>query len=190
MLRILTLALAFSGFSTLAAAHPDPHSETKAEAPKSITKMERPQLPSKTEIQEAIKQMPDMNAIMGDMMGMMKDERFRENMESSAQAFGKRLERSDALKTGKDGLPDFNNAFAAMLESFSDEKAMGGMLDTMMGLASAMEKHVPEKTKTAKNSAPKTAPKASKPPKLEDLHKELNDLRAEVEELRREKASH
>jgi len=153
MLRNLTLALAFSGVSSLAAAHPEPESA----APTSIAKMERPQLPSKTEIQNAIKQMPDMNAIMGDMMGLMKDERFRNNMENSARAFGDRLERSGALETGKNGMPDFNNAFAVMLETFSDEEAMGGMLDTMMGLAAAMEKHVPE---------------TAKKPKLEDLHKE------------------
>ena len=72
-----------------------------------------------------------------------------------------------------------------MLETFSDEEAMGGMMDTMMGLATAMEKHAPEVAKSAKNHAPKTA----KTPKLEDLHQELNDLRAEVEELRKEKAS-
>lgn len=153
MLRILIAAFAASALSTVAMAHPEPENE----APKSITKMERPQLPSKSEIQEAIKQMPDMNAIMGDMMGLMKDESFRENMQSSARAFGDRLERSGALETGKDGMPDFNNAFAVMLETFSDEKAMGGMLDTMMGLAEAMEKHAPATAKT---------------PKLEDLHKE------------------
>ena len=153
MFRTLTLAIAFSGISTAAMAHPEPD----ATAPKSIKKMERPQLPSKTEIQEAIKQMPDMNAVMGDMVGIMKDERFRDNMEISARAFGDRLKRSGAFETGENGMPDFNSAFAVMLEAFSDEEAMGGMLDTMMGLAEAMEKHVPE---TAKS------------PKLEDLHEE------------------
>ena len=181
MFRVLTLALALSAFSTAAIAHPEPDNE----APKSIAKMERPQLPSKSEIQEAIKQMPDMNAVMGDMIGIMKDERFRKNMESSARAFGDRLERSGAIETGKNGMPDFNSAFAVMLETFSDEEAMGGMLDTMMGLAATMEKHAPEMTKTSKTPKPKIA----ETPKLEDLHKELNDLRAEVEELRKEKAS-
>jgi len=181
MFRVLTIALALSAFSTAAMAHPEP----EPTAQKSIAKMERPQLPSKTEIQEAIKQMPDMNAVMGDMIGIMKDERFRDNMESSARAFGDRLERSGALETGANGMPDFNNAFGVMLETFSDEQAMGGMLDTMMGLAAAMEKHAPEMTKTPKTPKPKIA----ETPKLEDLHKELKELRAEVEELRKEKAS-
>ena len=180
MLRIFTTALAVSTFSTAAMAHPDADNPS----PKSIVKMEKPQLPSKSEIQDALKQMPDMNAIMGDMMGLMKDERFRENMESSARAFGDRLEGSGALETGKDGMPDFNNAFAVMLETFSDEKAMGGMMDTMMGLAAAMEKHAPA---TTKKPALKTTKKVDAP-KLEDLHQELNDLRAEVAELRKEQA--
>ena len=153
MFRVLAIILALSAFSTTAMAHPEPDNE----APKSITKMDRPQLPSKSEIQDALKQMPDVNAIMGDMMGIMKDERFRENMESSARAFGDRLERSGALKTGKNGIPDFNSAFAVMLETFSDEEAMGGMLDTMMGLAETLEKHAPAQAKT---------------PKLEGIHKE------------------
>lgn len=185
MLRALSIALAFSGISTAAFAHAEAHPEPEAQAPKSITKMERPQLPSKTEIQEAIKQMPDMNAIMGDMMGIMKDERFRDNMESSARAFGDRLERSGALETGENGMPDFNSAFAVMLEAFSDEEAMGGMMNTMMGLAEAMEKHAPE---TAKTPTRKTT-HVAETPKLEDLHKELKDLRDEVEVLHKEKVA-
>ena len=181
MLRALPLTLALFALPSVAMAHPEPDTT----APKSIAKMERPQLPSKSEIQEAIKQMPDMNAVMGDMMGMMKDERFRSDMESSARAFGDRLEHSGALEVGKNGMPDFNNAFAVMLETFSDEEAMGGMMDTMMGLAEVMEKHAPEGISTAK----KPIPKMDETPNLEELHKELKDLRAEVQELRKEKAA-
>jgi hypothetical protein len=182
MLRILATALALSAFSTATMAHPDPHPES--EAPASTESMERPELPSKSEIQNALKQMPDMNAIMGDMMGLMKDEGFRENMESSARTFGDRLERSGALESGKNGMPDFNNALAVMMETFSDEEAMGGMLDTMMGLASAMEKHAPN---TAQKSIAKAAA-SSTGPNLQDMQKEIDSLRAEVQQLRNEKA--
>jgi len=181
MLRALSLTLALFALPSVATAHPEPETTV----PKSVTKMDRPQLPSASEIQEAIKQMPDMNAIMGDMMGLMKDERFRDDMESSARAFGNRLERSGALEAGANGMPDFNSAFAVMLETFSDEEAMGGMLDTMMGLASAMEKHVPETAKVTK----KPAPKMDETSNLEELRKELKDLRAEVQDLRKEKAA-
>jgi len=181
MLRAISLTLALCSFSTAAMAHPEPSTT----APKSIAKMERPQLPSKAEIQDAIKQMPDMNAVMGDMIGLMKDERFRSDMESSARAFGDRLERSGALEAGENGIPDLNNAFAVMLETFSDEEAMGGMMDTMMGLAAAMEKHAPPAA--AKKPAPRIA-NSDEAPKLEDLQQELQALRAEVDALRKEKA--
>jgi hypothetical protein len=147
MLRALSIVIAFTTVSATAMAHPEPETT----APKSITELDRPQLPSKAEIQEAINQMPDMNAIMGEMVNLMKDEGFKDNMENSARAFSNRLERSGALENGENGMPDFNKAFAVMLETFSDEDAMGGMLDTMMGLAETMEKHVPE----TKNITPK-----------------------------------
>ena len=114
-----------------------------------MSDMATPQLPSKAKIQDAIKQMPDMTAMMGDMMVLMKDEKFRDNMKSSAQAFGDRLEDSGVLDTGANGMPDMNEALAVLMETFSDEEAMGGMLETMMGVATAMEKHIPESAQAA-----------------------------------------
>lgn len=159
MFRFAIPILAALSLSSAAMAHPEAQAEPKVElkAPLKLSEMTPPKLPNAAEIQDALKQMPDMNAIMGEMMGLMKNEAFRDNMESSARAFGDRLENSGALETGANGMPDFNDAFAVMLETFSDEKAMGGMMETMMGLAGAMEKHVP------------TTPEA---PQLEDLHNE------------------
>lgn len=148
MFRTLMISAALLGISSPSWAHPEPQ-----EPAKSITA--KPQLPSQTEIQDALKQMPDMNAIMGEMMGLMKDEKFRANMERSADSFAKRFEAEDVFKTDADGMPDFNKAFAVMLGAFSDEEAMGGMMDTMMGLAETMEKHVPETAKVPdKEKAP------------------------------------
>jgi hypothetical protein len=58
------------------------------------------------------------------------------------------------------------------------------MLDTMMGLASAMEKHAPN---TAQKSIAKAAA-SSTGPNLQDMQKEIDSLRAEVQQLRNEKA--
>jgi len=143
MFRAFLLSLAALGLSTTAFAHPEPSEKTS----KAATKLTKPQLPSKAEINKALEQMPDMNAIMGDMMGMMQDEKFKDQMESSAKAFSKRMDAEDVFKAGPDGMPDFNKAFEVMLGTFSDEKAMGGMMETMMGLAQAMEKHIPEDAK-------------------------------------------
>ena len=147
MFRTFILSLTALSLSSIAHAHPDP----EASAPQTPQKITKPQLPTQAEIQDVLEQMPDMNAIMGDMMGLMKDEKFKDTMKKSAKAFTEKMDKDDVFKTGPDGLPDFNKAFGAMLGVFSDEEAMGGMMDTMMGLAETMEKHIPE---TAKKAAP------------------------------------
>jgi len=147
MFRMFILSMAAFGLSSTAFAHPDP-----AETPEPKAQLSKPQLPSPEEITQAIEQMPDMNALMGGMMGIMKDEKFKDQMESSAKAFKKRMDTEGVFEKGADGMPDFNKAFEVMLGTFSDEEAMGGMLDTMTGLAEAMEGIIPEE---AKEAAPK-----------------------------------
>ena len=139
MFRTFILSAAAVGLSSTAFAHPDP-----VDAPQPSAKITKPQLPSQAEINQALEQMPDMNALMGGMMKVMKDEKFKDQMESSAKAFSKRMDAEDVFKKGTDGMPDFNKAFEVMLGTFSDEKAMGGMLETMMGLTEAMEDVLPE----------------------------------------------
>ena len=148
MFRTFILSLTALGLSSVAHAHPDP----EVSAPQTPEKITKPQLPTQAEIQNALEQMPDMNAIMGDMKGLVKDEKFQNTMKKSAKAFTDKMDKDDVFKTGPDGLPDFNKAFGAMLGAFSDEEAMGGMIDTMMGLAETMEKHIPQ---DAKKAAPK-----------------------------------
>lgn len=150
MLRSFFISAALLTVSAPAFAHPDPDSpQTTTHAP--IT---APQLPSQADIAAAIEHMPDMNAIMGDMMGLMKDEGFRDKMESSAKAFAKNIDIDDAFKTGSDDLPDFNKAFASMLGAFSDEDAIGGLLNVMTDMAHTMEKHIPEDAKKATKPTP------------------------------------
>jgi len=144
MFRTFILSAAALGLFSTAFAHPDP-----VEAPQPSAKITKPQLPSQAEINQALEQMPDMNALMGGMMKVMKDEKFKDQMESSAKAFSKRMDAEDVFKKGADGMPDFNKAFEVMLGTFSDEKAMGGMLETMMGLAEAMDDVLPEEAKKA-----------------------------------------
>lgn len=147
MFRTLLLSTAALAMSSAAFAHPEPEAQSaKTDTPKTQP-FTKPQLPSQADIQDAIKQMPDMNAIMGDMMGLMKDEKFKNNMEKSAKVFSEKMDKDYVFKAGPDGMPDFNKAFASMLGAFSDEEAMGGMLDTMMELAETMEKHIPEEAK-------------------------------------------
>jgi hypothetical protein len=136
----------------LAGAHPEPKDAKKIEAPQKVpAKLDDIKLPSQAEINDMVKSLPDMNAIMGQMMSVMKDPKVRANMETSGKAFAKRMESSGALKTtGPDELPDFNKAFEAMLGMMGDEEAMGGLLSSMSSLVEGLEgieKHLPETTK-------------------------------------------
>ncbi|MGB0907425.1 MAG: hypothetical protein ACPGVT_08020 [Maricaulaceae bacterium] len=117
-------------------------------APEEAAKpFKRPALPSQAEIDDIINQMPDMNGIIGDMMGVMKDPQLLEEMKKSGDAFAKHMEDSGAFETNADGMPDFNKAFATLLGTIADEDVMGGMLDSMEDMANTlqgMEKHFPQ----------------------------------------------
>jgi len=83
MLRTFILSVAALGLSSTAFAHPDP----VADDPQPSSKITKPQLPTQAEINKALDQMPDMNALMGGMMTVIKDEKFKDQMESSAKAY-------------------------------------------------------------------------------------------------------
>ena len=121
------------------ANHPGPEAAT----PQASVPAKTAQLPSAAEIEAALAQMPDMNAIMGDMMDIVKDEDFQDTMKDSLGAFTERLDGSGALEPQDNGMPDFNSLFAVMLGTLSDEETMGGMLETMDEFVGVMEKHAP-----------------------------------------------
>ena len=160
MLRALlittTVSLSAMLIAAPASAHPDePASNTApANTAKKAVKIEDLKLPTQAEIDAMVKQMPDVNAIMGQMMTVMKDPDLRKGMERSAKAFGDKMDSSGVMQpTGKDGLPDFNKAFGAMITMMGDEEAMGGMLSTLGAMAEGLEgieQHIPEQPKTSK----------------------------------------
>ena len=160
MLRVLILTtstlLSAALIAPAALAHPDePAANTAtAKTAKKAVKVQDIKLPTQAEIDTMVKHMPDMNAIMGQMMTVMKDPELRKGMERSGKAFADKMDSSGVMEpTGPDGLPDFNKAFGAMLSMMSDEEAMGGMLSTLGAMAEGLEgieQHIPEQPKTPK----------------------------------------
>ena len=143
--------LSFAATAPIASAHPDEPASEKT-AVKKVTKIEDIKLPSQADIKAIQQNMPDMNAIMGQMMTVMKDPSLREGMEKSGKAFAKNMKSSGAFEpSGPDGMPDFNKSFGAMINMMGDEEAMGGMLKTLSTMAEGLEgieQHIPEATKT------------------------------------------
>ncbi len=157
MLRVLLITtaslLSLAIAAPLASAHPDEAPSEKTSV-KKVTKIEDIKLPSQAELKALQQNMPDMNAIMGQMMTVMKDPALREGLEKSGKAFAKTMENSGALDpSGPDGMPDFNKAFGAMIGLMGDEEAMGGMLETLGTMAEGLEgieQHIPDAAKTPK----------------------------------------
>ena len=151
MFRIAFKTFALTGFaslaiSSIAVAHPEPaNTPEPLSAPSKTT---APQLPTEAEIADILETMPDFNALMGDMLGVVQDEKLQSKMKSTAKNFGEKIEKSGALdKRDANGLPDFNALFAVMLPMIADEDGLGGLIEPMSEIAEKMEgsmqKHAP-----------------------------------------------
>lgn len=117
----------------------------KSTAPFDIANLK---LPTQAEIDAITEQMPDMNAILGDMQSLMRDEDFTGGMKTSMNILNDRMS-AHTRRTGKDGMPDMNAMFADMLGLMADEEFVGGMTGAIAPMQEMMSKHIPEAAKTA-----------------------------------------
>jgi len=85
---------------------------------------------------------------MGDMMKMMSNPKFQNNMKRTGEKLAYSMENSGAMEPQENGLPDFNAAMSAMLSMMTDKETMGGMMEMMGEMAVSMEKHIPETKNT------------------------------------------
>ena len=123
--------------------------KTENTAPRALSEMTF-EMPSTEEMEAAIDKMPDLNAILGDLMVLVKDERLQERMEKSGEAFAERLDKSGAMEPDENGIPNIKLALKALVGALGDEEVTGGLLDTVSDLQQVMEKHVPEEDAPAK----------------------------------------
>jgi len=142
MFKPLLLTFAILGLSSPAFAdHPGDDKPSK-------TVKTMPQLPNEADIENIMADMPDLNAIMGDMMKMMSNPKFQNNMKRTGEKLAYSMENSGAMEPQENGLPDFNAAMSAMLSMMTDKDTMGGMMEMMGEMAVSMEKHIPETKNT------------------------------------------
>lgn len=145
MFRSLLLSAVL--FSVSASAFAD-HPGSQPSAAKAIKTL--PQLPNDADIEDIMANMPDLNALMGDMMKMMSDPEMQSTMKRAGETLERKMETSGAMDIQDNGLPDMNAAMGAMLSMLSDKDTMGGMMEMMGGMAEMMEEHVPEAATTVK----------------------------------------
>ena len=102
------------------------------------------ELPTKAEIAEMQKQLPDLNAMLSDMMELAQGEDFQTDMRKSVDRMKSQFEGTDLEM--ENGMPDLNAMMGAMLMMFAEDEIMDTMLSQIVPMAEMMEKHVPEST--------------------------------------------
>ncbi len=155
MLRSLFALFAFSGLALSASAHPGeatPAVNSDSQPSSALTSDIVSTLPTDAEIRDILAQMPDMNALMGDMLKIMKDENMQAQLKSTATAFRQKLKSTpEFTQRDANGLPDINAFLGAILPLLADENAIGGLLEGATDIAAEMEnsvqKHIPKGTK-------------------------------------------
>ncbi|MEP1231615.1 MAG: hypothetical protein ABJG88_13155 [Litorimonas sp.] len=120
------------------------------------------ELPSQAELDEMLEKLPDFNILIDDVMVIMKDEKLRTNLKSSAQTLKNKIEDSDVLsQRDANGLPDLNELMSVMLSTITEDGMTGELLGDLTELAGEMEdlaeKHLPKSTST-NSTAPKPKP--------------------------------
>lgn len=105
----------------------------------SSKKSDELQLPSQEQMEAIVKKLPNINGMMDSLVALNEDGKLEKRMEKSGKAFTRRLEKSGALESRENGMPDFNKMMAVMLLSLSDEEVMGGLVETIDDLQAVME---------------------------------------------------
>jgi len=121
MLRSLFALFAFSGLALSASAHPGeatPAVNSDSQPSSALTSDIVSTLPTDAEIRDILAQMPDMNALMGDMLKIMKDENMQAQLKSTATAFRQKLKSTpEFTQRDANGLPDINAFLGAKQRS-------------------------------------------------------------------------
>ena len=152
-----------AAFMTLSVSNPvfaAPPADNTAKDTSSIeTAIKNLELPSQGEIDEMLENLPDLNVLMGDMMDIMKDEKLRTQLKSSARTFKDKIEDSEVLtQRDANGLPDLNALMSVMLGTMTEDGMAGELLEGVAELAGDMEalaeKHAPESATYKPKSKP------------------------------------
>lgn len=128
-------AYAIIGLSVLSA----PAFAATPAKPAPSTSLKDLKLPSQAEIDDMLENLPDFNAIMGDMIDMAKDEKMQKRFETTAESFKDLLDEDVLSKRDKNGLPDMNALLATMLGAMSEDGPAGELLGGVAEIASEME---------------------------------------------------
>lgn len=142
-MRSLYLSIAaLAAFSSPAMAHPE-HSEAPKPVPDAA-------FPSKADLEKAIDDMPDINAILGDLIVIVSQSDLPRQMERTGETLKKDLKDSGALEPDRNGLPDIKLTLKTVMNAFMDEGVSESLLETGKEMQAVIEKHAPAQAETKK----------------------------------------
>lgn len=100
--------------------------------------------PTKAEMHAAIDSLPDINALLDDLIKLTKETDLPERMEKTTDQLTTDLEKSGALEPDRNGLPDIKLTLKIFANALADEEVSEGLKDTLDDLEVILEKHMPE----------------------------------------------
>lgn len=139
LLTSSALILSSVMISAPASAHPHDHSHEEQQVKKPAEPFK---MPTQGDIDEAMAQMPDVGAMMGDMMSILMDEDAIGGMKRSGEMMRKRMD-GPMSKRDENGMPEFGEMFEVMFGMFGDEEFMQGFFGMIEPMQEVMEKHAP-----------------------------------------------
>lgn len=100
--------------------------------------------PTKAEMHAAIDSLPDINALLKDLIKLTKETDLPKRMEKTTDKLAADLEKSGALEPDRNGLPDIKLTLKIFANALADEEVSEGLKDTLDDLEVILEKHMPE----------------------------------------------
>ena len=101
-------------------------------------------LPTESEIEQMIDELPDLNGLMDGMLAISQDEDLLNSLEETGKKMAKTFEKFEEMELRDNGMPDLNLMMETMLRTLSDEDVMGEMLDVVTELQDAIEENFDE----------------------------------------------
>lgn len=110
--------------------------------------------PTKAQIEAAIDEMPDLNAILGDLIILAGESELPQRMTETGETVKQRLEASGALEPDRSGLPDIKLTLKVLLGALAEENVSEELSETLSDIQIILKKHTSDAVLSEKHQAP------------------------------------
>ncbi len=111
-------------------------------------------LPTKAQIEAAIDEMPDLNAILDDLIILAGESELPQRMAETGETVKERLEASGALEPDRNGLPDIKLTLKVLLGALAEENVSEELSETLSDIQIILKKHTSDAAPSEKPRVP------------------------------------